>query len=136
MADKVTAEKVQDDNRMDFLPRHVGVRNILFFENMVYSYMDRASSDYGGGSWDFYDLDNGGFYMAPDHDGPFAMSWEDNFFEGDMTPDAAGVAITLMALGHLAFDSSAGEHFYKKFHQLRAFALDHPEASQIFGFID
>ena len=139
IADPITARKLPLDERGDFLPRHTG-RHMIFFENIVYSLMERASRTYGGGIWEFFELSNGGFYMAPNRGGPMTLEWPDNYFEGSMTPDAAGIGITLMALSLLGFqdqlDDADRESVSAKFHQLREFALDHKEAGQIFRLID
>lgn len=136
MTDKtIIAEAVLgEQQRKEFLTKHAG-EFFLHFEHYVYSLMDRASNDYGGGFWTFFELSNGGFYMRPDQPHEFFMTWEDNFFEGKMSADAAGVAVTLMALNHYSFKPE-GEVFGEHFHRLRDFALQHAESAQIFGFID
>ena len=138
MSVPITARRMGDQEREAFLPRHIPV-DFWRFEQIVYSVIDRASEDYGGGFWDFYELSNGGFYMAPawspDGKNTFAMVWPDNDFEGELSADAAGIAVTLMVLGNLSF-GPRGEQRAEKFHLLRDFAFDHPEAVAVFGFID
>jgi len=34
-------------------------------EQSIYSFMDKLVPDYRGAFWDFHELSNGGFYMAP-----------------------------------------------------------------------
>lgn len=58
-----------------------------------------------------------------------------NGSETEMSADAAGITACLFAFSHLSFhiehESIAGH-----FHQLREFALEHPEASTIVDAID
>lgn len=125
---QITFEKVDDKERIAFLPKKLGTQCVKF-ENIVFSIMGRANPEYTGGFWDFYRLSNGGFFIAPDivkHH--IKMTWEDNYFSGSMTPNASGVACCLMALSWIEQT--------EKFHLLREFALDLPEAEKIFGFID
>ena len=139
IADLTTARKLPLDERGDFLPKHVG-RHMLYFENIVYASMERACADYSGGLWEFFDLSNGGFFMAPDREGKMNLEWRANYFEGTMTPEAAGIGVTLIALSLLGFQDQLAdderENISAKFHQLRDFAANHQEAGTIFRFID
>ena len=65
--------------------------------------MGRTCADYQGGLWQFYELSNGGFFMTLDRDEPMRLCWPDNYFEGQTSPEAAGIGITLMALSILTF---------------------------------
>ena len=132
--DEIIKTQVAENERLGFLPKFCG-KHFMQYENAIYSLMDRASTDYSGGLWQFYTLSNGGFFMALDQDSNLRMEWEDNYYQGTMSAEAASIAVNLMALSHLSCQLSSenlGEHF----HELRAFALDHKEAGQIFSFID
>ena len=130
----VVARRVQDSERLTSLPRHFGNR-LLAFEGAVYDLMRRFSPDYRGGFWDFTELSNGGFYMAPDG-GPFRFSVDTNGYEGEMSADAAGITVCLFACSHLSFRYSEDDVFADHFHFLREYAAEHAEASAIFGAID
>lgn len=69
----VVARPVEDSERINTLPRHFGNR-LLTLEGAVCDFMRRFSPDYRGGFWDFIELSNGGFYMAPQHEGLFRFS--------------------------------------------------------------
>ena len=71
-------------------------------EPLVYAWLDRLSADYNGGQWDFFELSNGGFYMAPVMPGPLRIDVHGNYYSGTVSADAAGVIATLFALGQLA----------------------------------
>jgi hypothetical protein len=130
----IGAREVPDDERLQMLPRHFG-RHMLTVEYAVYAFMRKLSSQYTGGYWNYLELSNGGFYMAPAHDTPFNVCVETNGFEGQMSADAAGITACLFALSQLSFQIQH-ESIARHFHQLRDFALEHAEASVILGAID
>ena len=65
----ITRQLVADDQRTNVTADLFGVYFPLQLEPFIFSMASRLSEDYGGGYWQFYTLDNGGFYMAPDSDG-------------------------------------------------------------------
>lgn len=134
MSAAIAAKLVQPNHRLDFLPKHCEQYH-MSFELGVYRVMDLACPDYSGGFWHFYEVSNGGFFIALDRDSPVHLIWQDNYFNSEMSAQAAGIAVSLMILSDLAFSCDA-ERFSDKFHLLREFALDHTEAGLIFGFID
>src|SRR5450631_1597090 len=131
---KIEAREVANDERLQTLPRHFG-RHMLTVEYAVYALMRKLASQYSGGYWAFFELSNGGFYMAPECETELRICVDGNGFEGTMSADAAGITVCLFALSHLSFqiaDDSIAEHF----HRLRDFALEHAEASAILSAID
>lgn len=129
---QITARLIPQNERLNTLPRHFG-RHMVRFEMRVYDLMDTFAKEYRGGFWNFYDLSNGGFYMAPAIE-TLSLSIP-NGFEGRMSGDAAGIVVCLFAYSFLSFDypiAVFGDHF----HWLRAFALDHKESRMIFQAID
>ena len=130
---KIEAYRVPEHARIGTLPRHFGSR-MMAFEGKVYDLMGEFVADYDGAFWDFYQLSNGGFYMAPKMPS-VRFSVPTNGFDGTLSADAAGIAVCLFALSHLSFDRD-GEVFSRHFHWLRDFALGHAEAGQIFAAID
>lgn len=134
MSAAVTPQLVPLNERAGFLPKHAG-HDFLRYEMLTYALMERACEAYSGGHWQFYSLSNGGFFMALDTDEPLELIWPDNYFEGSMSAQAAGIAISLMVQSNLAFGPN-GERMAQAFHKLRDYALDHAEASLIFRFID
>ena len=130
----VTARRVEGFLRLNALPRYFG-RRMMTFESAVYDFMHRFAPDYRGGFWQFYELSNGGFYMAPDRQS-YRICVDTNGYEGVMSADAAGITVCLFACSHLSFRETHGQLFAERFHQLREFALDHSEAAAIFAAID
>jgi hypothetical protein len=131
---KIDAREVPSDERLQIFPRHFD-RHMLTVEYAVYDFMRKLANQYSGGYWNYFELSNGGFYMAPAHDTHFNVCVDTNGFEGPMSADAAGITACLFALSHLSFQiehESIAEHY----HRLRDFALDHAEASVILAAID
>ena len=129
----VLARLVPEAERLEFLPRHFE-RQMMTFEAAVYAQMRFLSADYVGGYWEFYDLSNGGCFIAP-RDGFFRMV-APNGFDASMGAGSAGIVAALYALSLLSFKYEAVEVFATRFHQLRDFALDHADAGAILAAID
>lgn len=129
----IAAARVPDHERMDTLPRHFG-RHLVAVENAVYAWLRELSNEYSGGYWHFYELSNGGFYMAPECES-LAIRVAGNGYDGVMSADAAGITACLFALSHLSFqvpNEAIGRHF----HWLLEFAAAHREAAAIFAATD
>ena len=130
---KVTVLRVSDDERVNTLPRHFG-RNMMRVEDSVYNYMRQLVREYRGGYWQFYELSNGGFYMAPEME-RVKLEVVGNGYSGEMSAEAAGITVCLFAFSHLSFalkDDAMTRHYY----QLRDFAIEHAEAGEILSATD
>lgn len=113
-----------------------GTRFPLELEPFVYGITERMAEAYKGGYWDFHQLSNGGFYMAPSDDRTYHVVC-DNMFEGDLSADALGIMACLYAYSHLSFSGGAFAHYYADhYHRLREYMLDHPEVRSILGATD
>ena len=133
-----TASVVADKDRLAFLPKFFGLRHMMAGESQVYDWMKALCPSYCGGYWQFFTLSNGGFYMALDDGGRgthLHLRWSGNGFDGEMSCDAAGVAVTLYALSHLAIETE-DERIGELYHLLRDFAAFHAERRSIFAVID
>jgi hypothetical protein len=131
---KVQAYLVTGHARIGTLPGHFGAR-MMTVEHTVYHFMREFVAQYKGGFWDFYELSNGGFYMAPNVN-PVKFSVHTNGFAGTLSADAAGITVCLFTFSHLSFRYQTHEEFSRHFYALREFALDHKEAGLIFAAID
>src|SRR5271156_2639494 len=99
---KVTASLVADSERSNALPRHFGMASMLRVESAVYGAMRSFARSYGGGFWRYFNLSNGGFYMAPFGDEPYAISVEGNGYEGTLSADATGIVASLFGINRIA----------------------------------
>ena len=119
---------VSESARLDFLPRLFG-DHFLMGEILVFRVMERLCPAYSGGFWDFYDLPNGSGFLVPDMEGPVSINWDDNGYEGEVTPKVAGIIATAHALAH---------YTPEKYHLLMDYAdsLPKDEAKAIFSALD
>jgi len=130
---QITATLVPDNYRLAFLPRHFP-RYFMQAESAVFGHMSNLCPHYTGGYWEFFDLTNGGCYLAP-RGGAYALL-APNGFEATVSGDVAGLIASLYAFSHLAFKYQATDVFSERYHQLREFALEHAESRVILTAID
>lgn len=140
-ATPIVRTEVPEEDRMDFLPTHAG-RYFMKFEQMMFNYTSNMCPGYAGGYWKFYELSNGGWYMAPD----FALNEvevivDSNGYSGHMSTDALGIAVTITVVNHLMWsiyeaDEPQARKFSDAYYLLRDYAAEHPEAAAIYGAID
>lgn len=136
----LTATFVPDEQRPAFWPQHFGsIPQWITLEPRIFGWMDRFCADYSGGIWQFYMLSNGGAFMAPEPDEDSDEAWElFNAMNGngaEMSAEAAGIAVCLMAYSHHACRTGCEamtEHYYR----LRDYAINHPECNAIMHIID
>lgn len=137
----ITATVVPQNRRMTFLPR---LFNALYLagENHVYSTALKLSKDYSGGSWVFKALSTGGGYMVPECAETLHISVAGNWFEGELSADAAGIVFTLFTLDALIWHAH-GKRAYglsdtliTQLERLKLYARQHAEARLIFAAID
>lgn len=141
----IMATMVQEENRLAFLPKYFGAYFITG-EGLVFNWMRRMVSDYIGGYWNFFELSNGGFYIAPRKDNNKKFQMSTGFVTMDVTHDTAGIVVTLYAMSHLMNmeceknlspqEEESLERIHDHYYQLRDYAAEHPEAEAIFALID
>lgn len=61
----VTESLIPSEKMLEAIIRHFGFRATAV-EMAVYAYMRHLCPEYDGGMWSYYELSNGGFYMAPE----------------------------------------------------------------------
>lgn len=131
----ITATQVPDgEQKLEVLPRHFG-GCMMDVESTVYDFMRRLVPTYRGGLWHFYELSNGGFYMALDQVESVQVHAEMNGYEGDMSADAAGITACLYTFSHLSFETK-NDVLIRHYYLLRDFAMEHAERRKIFAAID
>lgn len=130
---KIIATKVAEEDRLEFLPAVFG-NKFLSAEGLVYRLMGALCDAYNGGYWEFYKLDNGGFFMAPTAE-KMDISWAGNYYSGQVSGQAAGIIASLFAINTIA-NEDGDEKMTNAYYHLLDFACQHPEASDILGAID
>lgn len=131
---KITSSVVPEELRVNVLPRYLG-RHYVAGESLVYDWAARLCSSYDNGSWHYFTLSNGGFYMGPANMGRVYVRWHLNGYNDMMGADAFGITVTLFALCHLA-EKTMDDTIIERYHQLREFATQHVEATNILRAID
>lgn len=137
MTNTVKRQKVADDQRINHTADIFGIRFPLQIEPSIYQITETIAKEYDGGYWDFHQLSNGGFYMAPATDRQFQVCCQ-NGFEGVLSADALGITACLHVYSHLSFSSQEvfAQTCAQQYHWLREYMLDHSEANAILGAID
>jgi hypothetical protein len=130
----ISKQLVLGKKRPNFLPKHVK-KNYIQFENILYFLTDSMCHQYNGGYWDFYELSNDGFFLAPASDEKFEIYVDGNGFNGIVSTEALGVIVTLFSINGIA-EQEGEDYLVDKFYALRDFALQHEESDLILRAID
>lgn len=149
----ITARKITDiEERLLFMPKFFG-RYWHFVESQTYGWMrklspkndsaflshalDKVEAHYDGGEWDFYELSNGGYFIAPNSREHYRISVQGNYFDGLLTAEAAGMVATCFMLGQLANSNlPISELCNDYYHKLFDYAYGHIEYNQFRAAID
>lgn len=132
----ITNTIVPESERLAFVDRLFGIQYVTKLEPTVFTMTEHLAPAYTGGYWEFHDLGNGGFYMAPRFETEFNIVSE-NGYEGMLSPDALGITACLYAFSNLSFgDGSFAQTCAEQYHLLREFMFEHPEAKAILRATD
>ena len=134
---RIERNLIQEADRVTHTAHLFGHHFPLHLEPLVYATAEHLSADYTGGYWEFYTLSNKAFYMAPSAEHRFHVIAE-NGFNGDLSADALGITTCLYSYSYLSFSGILGfaDTCAQQYHQLREYALEHPEAGAILAAID
>jgi hypothetical protein len=137
MTTTVTRRPVPIERRVDHTAELFGDDFPMKVEPFVFHFASVLSADYRGGYWEFHELGNGAFFMAPDTDAGFRMSCP-NGYAGELSADAFGVVTCLYVYSHLSFSDQErlAEVCARHYHLLREFAMDHAEVDAIIAATD
>jgi hypothetical protein len=133
----VTAHVVPEEDRLAYIEKNFGIHFPLTIEPAIYGITEKMAKDYHGGYWNFYQLSNSGFYMAPEGNEIYSVS-SANFFQGELSSDALGIVSCLTAFSHLSFSRNEdfGKMCARHYHLLREFMYEHPQVTVILRAID
>ena len=135
MTTKITAIQVLEEARNDFMFNHFK-HAMMHVENGVYTTLDKICPDYSGGYWQFVELSNGGGYMRLETDKSTLHVACENYYEGDLSPDAASIVACLYSINRALWARPDDENLDKHYYWLRDYALQHVEVDGILGAID
>jgi len=132
----ITASPVPEDKRLDFLPSHFSIPEMMNFENLVFQFARHLLPEYRGGEWEYMSLSNGGLFLFPgkDQDLPTQVVVPSNGYEGVLPCQAAGMTVTLFALCYLGEMDS--DNAIRRYHLLRDFICEQPFAIEVLRAID
>lgn len=132
----IHCHKVKNEERVHFLIHQLGCW-ANEFEQSVFNWLSTLCPEYKCGYWEFYKLENGGFFMAPVVNSKLPLLVSGNGYSGRLSSIPIGIITTLFALGSFAFDyHEITDLFTVKYHQLLDYAEQQPESDQIFSAID
>ena len=130
----ICATLVPPAKRMGFLPRLFGKHLMIRGEHLVYEWMGALCPAYHGGYWEFYDVSNGGGFMALRAPLAVQIRVEGNHFDEEVSPVASGLIATTFALNSLLWKGH--EELFDRYDQLQAYIALLPEAAVIRRAID
>jgi hypothetical protein len=130
----IVAERVGQESRLGALLQHFGVPLMLAVERAVFRALEELAADYDGAYWHYYELSNGGFYIAPDG-GSLQIRAPGSQFCEVVSADAAGIIACLYAYGRIS-SARHSEVLLDHYYRLLEFARLHEEAMQILPAID
>jgi hypothetical protein len=133
----VERARLSQSERSDHVDTLFGLAFPFQLEPYVFQMASDLSPNYRGGFWEFYALDNCGFYMAPESESPFTVLCR-NGFEGELSGDALGLVACLYAYSHLSFVSPkpAATTYARMYHRLREYVMEHAEVDAILQATD
>ncbi len=98
-------------------------------EGYIFNQFRALCPEYDGGSWDFYEVSNGGWFMAPRDKENYTLMCAGNRYTGTVSAEAAGIIVCLYVYGNILQDAD-------KYWDLREYAYQHPEVAEILAAID
>ena len=107
----------------------------LTVELTTFSLADYFIDEYHGGSWNFFSLSNGGFYMAFKHEGSVNFNNQNNLFCESIDPEIASIIINLYAISAVVSESR-DKILQTRYQQLYQYAMELPEANLIYRALD
>jgi hypothetical protein len=133
----ITCSVVPESQRVAVSAMLFGAKFPFVIEPAIYDFAGMLSEDYQGGSWEFFALSNGGFFMSPRSSSRFRVE-SPNGNTANMSTEAFGIVACLFAYSNLCFstDEALTEMCDAAFHKLRDFALEHAEAADILRITD
>lgn len=134
----IKAMILPQEQRSGFMRRYFG-KSAFMTESVLFSFMDKLCESYTGGYWEFVELTNGAMFLFPKmSEEKVRCTWAENYSEEMVSPEAAGITATLMALSYMSFKVQGDdlEKVCQVYDGLREFVYEHPEARSIIALTD
>lgn len=136
----IIQEIVDCPDRDDFLLKHTG-KAYLRFENLCYELASKFIEKYKGGTWEYIELSNGGFFIMPKDEEHYVLRNLVGVRER-VKNQVAGIFITIYALFelsnsyHQAGEYSLSEKLSEKYGKLLDYCYSRLDYLTIKKFID
>ena len=132
----ITATPVPEKRRLDHANKVFGNYWWLAVEPTIFTFASKLSPEYQGGYWDFYELSNDGFFMAPTGDSLEVIS--ENGWRGTMSAETLGITACLYAYSHMSFSSNEelADVCTRQYHLLREYMFEYEEVRAILAAVD
>lgn len=134
LAAPVTATPVPEFRRLSVLPRYFG-HHMMVVEAAIFDALGEMCDTYQGGYWEFYELSNGAFFMAPATAEKLTLTCAGNYFQGELSAEAAGIVASLLGINRALWKFRT-KQLDDRFYGLREYAIHHPESALIMAAID
>jgi len=125
---------VQRSEQTAFLRCRFGQHTMLIVESAIHTQLERLCQGRQDKAWQCIALSSGGVFLAPERTEPLLLKRHDDVVGRKVSPEAAGIAASLLAYGQLYFRPGM-RHIRERYHQLREFVTEHDEVSTILSFI-
>lgn len=131
-----TPTLVPQDRRAAFLPALFGRDLLIEGEKCLQSIMESLSpEDTCRDTWEYYELDGEPLYFVPTSQPTYRLVNAYRGYDTTVTSVLAGIIITLFAVSGLT-QKFHSEQLPKTHARLYAFAMTHPNVTEIFAVID
>jgi hypothetical protein len=144
-----------EPGRIGFMPKHFGADDMMRIENRIYNYADAVLEGYTGGSWDFGITPSGAGFMIPPAgtvavpvypdlgsagDVQGGYEWQPSeiscYDGGPITRQAAGLALTILAVNHQLPNARQPERLLALWDSLMEYRYEHAEAATLYRILD
>ena len=128
----ITRTLVEGSARLQFLPKHFGKHHLEAARNLHF-YLEKFCNDSSKAKdWRFYELSNGGFYLAPGVDEVLLLDIPRNHLKKYLSADVVGIICTLYTLDALRARQEINERHYslkliEQFQRLVCYANQYKE---------
>lgn len=133
----ITKKRVSSQQRDNFWFQYFHTVPLwIKLESQIFHLMDSFCDEYHGAFWEFCVLSNQGIFIYPALvEKEVTLFNPHNGNEATLSPEAAGIAVCLIVFSLWSFKTES-EVMVDRFYQLRNFAIQHAESSEIFHIID
>ena len=128
---------VKESNRLNFIPKHLGIFGVQHFENLVYAITEKNDKNYNGGYWEFAEVGDG-FFMYPSEERMYSAHSDYSICD-TLDNIAFGMLVSFLALDQMMWElhrrGKDTDKIINQWHALKNMLLDY-DAEQLYPIID